>query len=1059
MKSFSDKMKWTAQVLAFALVYGVTARLSLLLAFQNTNASPVWPPSGMAFMFILFFGYRFWPGIVLGAFTANLLTFLHNGQSWAPTIIASMIIATGNALEAVLGVFLLHRFVRLRNPLNQTSDIFRLFGIAMLMCLVPAMMGPTVLAGLGVISWFVYPTAFWTWWLGDLTGILMLSPFFLMWYRRSTKVLSPSFEWRTVVDVVAFTVLLLTVTLGVFSGHLRPIFLNYPGSYLLIPIIVLAAFRFGQRGVGWSIPTISGIAIWGTIHGFGPFVRDELNESLLFLQIFIAVITMTGLVLAAVLKEKDKAQMVLRRNQRDLSDFFENATIGLHRIGPDGMIQWANKAELEMLGYKAEEYIGHPVIEFHVDRKKISDMLVRLGRGETLHNYEAQLRCKDGTIREVLIDANVLLENGRMVYVRGFTRDITDRKQIEKVLFAQEKWFRTLIENSADVITLVNADGTIIYSSPSTTKIIGYPLEEYIGRNVFEFIHLDDLDPITQRFQEVLAKPGNFVSAECRFRRKDGSWAWLEGSGSNMLTDDSIKAVVINCRDITARKKAEDDLRESQERLHGLFESSKDGIAYVSLEGILLDINEGYLKLMGYSKQELIGKTRFVDLTPPEYHQSDEENFRQVLETGQPLEYEKEYIRKDGSRVPVLLTVFVIRDAQDRPFGLGATIKDMTERKKAEVERFRLAAIVDSSSDAIIGKTLDGVITTWNRGAEELYGYTAEEMIGQPVSILVPSDRPNELPAILERLKNGEHIKQLETIRVCKDGTHITVSLTVSPIKNSVDKVIGASTIARDITERKRIEKQLQETARLKSEFTSTVSHELRTPLAISKEALSLLLRGKVGEFTPKQKEILTIASTNIDRLCFLIDDILDFSKIEAGKMEIHKEPWDIVPVVQESCNGWKLRADFKKISLNMTAPPGPLVIPVDKIRFLQILSNLLNNAAKFTPEGGRIDVIIEDEKDAVRFSVVDSGPGIAPEDMPKLFQKFQQFKRTHGPGARGTGLGLSIVKSLVELHGGEITVKSTVGKGSSFIFRLPKGTAPLATKEVVHGSQKDSDH
>jgi signal transduction histidine kinase len=246
------------------------------------------------------------------------------------------------------------------------------------------------------------------------------------------------------------------------------------------------------------------------------------------------------------------------------------------------------------------------------------------------------------------------------------------------------------------------------------------------------------------------------------------------------------------------------------------------------------------------------------------------------------------------------------------------------------------------------------------------------------------------------------------------------------------------------------------EASRAKSDFLANISHEIRTPLNGIVASADLLQRGEA--LSPATARHVRVIADSGELLLKQLGDILDFSKIEAGKMEIHKEPWDIIPVVQESCNGWKLRADFKKVSLNMTAPAGPLVIAVDKIRFLQILSNLLNNAAKFTPEGGRIDVAVEEEKDAVRFSVSDSGPGIAPEDMPKLFQKFQQFKRTHGPGARGTGLGLSIVKSLVELHGGEITVKSTVGKGSTFTFRLPKGTAPLATKEAVHGSQKDSD-
>jgi len=230
-----------------------------------------------------------------------------------------------------------------------------------------------------------------------------------------------------------------------------------------------------------------------------------------------------------------------------------------------------------------------------------------------------------------------------------------------------------------------------------------------------------------------------------------------------------------------------------------------------------------------------------------------------------------------------------------------------------------------------------------------------------------------------------------------------------------------------------------EESLKVKNEFTSTVSHELRTPLAISKEALSLVLRGKVGEISDKQKEIVTIASSNIDRLGFLINDILDTSKMEAGKLELNKENVDITRVVQHNCEEWQLRAAKKKIHLYVTAPDKPVMLDVDKVRFLQILANLISNAIKFTPENGRVGVLVDDKQDTVEFSVADTGPGIAPEDISKLFQKFQQLKRTYGPGMQGTGLGLSIVKSLVELHGGKVRVESELGKGSVFIFTLPK--------------------
>jgi len=225
----------------------------------------------------------------------------------------------------------------------------------------------------------------------------------------------------------------------------------------------------------------------------------------------------------------------------------------------------------------------------------------------------------------------------------------------------------------------------------------------------------------------------------------------------------------------------------------------------------------------------------------------------------------------------------------------------------------------------------------------------------------------------------------------------------------------------------------------MKSEFISSVSHELRTPLAISREALSLILRGKIGEISEKQNDIVSMASKNLDRLGYLINDILDIAKIEAGRMDLFKEMIDVSKLVKECCDAWKLKTATKELNLECNIPASKLEIPVDKTRFMQVLSNLINNAVKFTPPKGKVTVSINERGEYVEFSVKDSGVGISEEDSKKLFQKFQQVNRTPGAGAKGTGLGLSIVKSLIELHGGEVGVESKINKGSRFFFTIPK--------------------
>ncbi len=245
------------------------------------------------------------------------------------------------------------------------------------------------------------------------------------------------------------------------------------------------------------------------------------------------------------------------------------------------------------------------------------------------------------------------------------------------------------------------------------------------------------------------------------------------------------------------------------------------------------------------------------------------------------------------------------------------------------------------------------------------------------------------------------------------------------------------------LNERHYAQEAVRRALAIKDEFTSTVSHELRTPLAIAKEGLSLLMRERVGKLSEKQREIAAICTSHLDRLGVLINDILDFSKTEAKKMELDKKIYDVSDIIKDCYRGYKLQAQKKEIDFVLFVPEHPILLSVDKLRFLQIISNLINNALKFTPRSGKVEIRVNDMPTLFEFSVKDSGPGIAQRDLGNLFQKFSQLKREYGPGAQGTGLGLSIAKSLVELHGGRIYVESDPGKGAKFVFTIPKTEVP----------------
>jgi len=251
--------------------------------------------------------------------------------------------------------------------------------------------------------------------------------------------------------------------------------------------------------------------------------------------------------------------------------------------------------------------------------------------------------------------------------------------------------------------------------------------------------------------------------------------------------------------------------------------------------------------------------------------------------------------------------------------------------------------------------------------------------------------------------------------------------------------------------------KELQRLDQLKSDFVSTVSHELRTPLSITKEGISLVLDEVTGKLGEKQKDILKMSKDNIDRLATIINDLLDISKIEAGKVKLQKVLTDICGVTKDMSARWKLESDKKNQDLRFFVPDTQINIYLDTDKVIQILNNLISNAIKYTPQNGKIRVQLKDKKNSIEVVVADNGIGIAKEDIPKAFGKFQQFGRTAGPGAKGTGLGLAIVKQLVEMHQGTIKVESKLGKGTKFIFVIPKTETEEVFKEYINNEMREA--
>ncbi len=354
-----------------------------------------------------------------------------------------------------------------------------------------------------------------------------------------------------------------------------------------------------------------------------------------------------------------------------------------------------------------------------------------------------------------------------------------------------------------------------------------------------------------------------------------------------------------------------------------------------------------------------------------------------------------------------------------------------------------LAAIVDSSDDAIISKNLRSVVTSWNKGAERIFGYSKEEMVGQSIIRLLPPENLDEENVILSRLQSGERVDHFETVRMRKDGKIIHVSLTISPIRDETGIVIGASKIARDVTEQKvaaarlaEAHEQLKRADQMKAEFITTLSHELRTPLTAMSGWVHILKESQDPEDLSQGLEII---DRNIRAQTQLINDLLDMGRIESGKMSLDLQKLDLSSVVGPAVESLRPTAEVKNIRLTTAFASVNGMTMADKNRLQQVFWNLISNAIKFTPKGGRVHVTIERVNSHVEASVSDTGMGISREHLQAIFERFAQadasITRRHG----GLGLGLAIAKNLVELHGGTILARSEgADQGSTFTVYLP---------------------
>lgn len=683
-------------------------------------------------------------------------------------------------------------------------------------------------------------------------------------------------------------------------------------------------------------------------------------------------------------------------------------------------------------------------------------------------------------LKTIAFPVLIIYPTGSLLMCLLFLQQESRLKVINALKESEEK-YRLLVEKASNPIVKLDSSGRIIFINSFAQELIGFQPLEVIGKFAMGSIiqnNNNSFKEFAKIIDELIDKPEKYANTETEITCKNGSIKWVSWN-YKVIKEDNTNLIEILCvgNEITEKKKVELALIESEQKYRQLYESLMDGFAKVDLGGRIIDCNNAFLEMVGYSKEELLTLT-YNDITPKCWHEFERSILNEhFFKLGYTQQYEKEYIRKNGEIISVELRTYLSVKETSGATGMWAIIRDITQRKRAEIELVKseekYRTIIELASDTIILGDEKGNLISANLKATELTGYSIEELTTMNISHLFSESTLNKSPLRYDLLQEGKVIINERLIRK-KNGSEVHVEMNSKKMPHNT-----YISIIRDITERIKTEKSLRENEqllrkqnaeyqalneelnetnqkirdinekliiateralesdRLKSSFLANMSHEIRTPMNGIIGFSELLLKPNI---TPTEiNKYVDIITKSSKQLLSIINDIIDISKIEAGQVTINNVPININQTLKDVSNLYSVPSKSKNNSLKLSFPENSnsLTIISDETKINQIVGNLVSNAIKFTTNGEiEIGYVIKDSY--LELFVKDNGIGIDPENQTLIFERFRQVEGTNSSSINGTGLGLAISKSLVEMLGGKIWVDSALGHGAKFYFTLP---------------------
>ena len=615
-------------------------------------------------------------------------------------------------------------------------------------------------------------------------------------------------------------------------------------------------------------------------------------------------------------------------------------------------------------------------------------------------------------------------------------------------------WWFAAFEAARDAMVILDDDRYLVHANPAACRLLGVDTNALAGRRIDEFASALERATYDQVWASVLLAGSH--EGEYELCREDGLRVAVESTIVARVAPARHLSIL---RDVTERKAKDELLGRQRRQLVKAQAIGRFGSWQRDLVTNEVEWSDEMCRICGVNPESLIRPDQFLHVTYPDDRARLHDVVSAAIATRGAFICEYRIVRPDGAvRVIESRGEVVVAD-DGTPLRIDGTGQDITERRQAEVERQNLSTVLDASEDAITACHVDGTFSVWNRGAEKLFGYTAQEALGQPLDLVVPPGARDAAKENVERILRGERVAPFETLLVTKSGRGVVVALTLSAIINERGDIAGTAAIGRDITEAKRAQAALAdanaslvEALQAKSEFMANMNHELRTPLNGVLGVSGLLADTALDD---EQREYVEALRVSGESLMAVIEDILDFSKLEAGKLALEREPVELRALVEEVCSIVAVSQPARAVEVISAVPAGtPAAVWGDHKRLRQVLTNLTHNAVKFT-EAGEVRVAVTwgagtTDEIELRFEVVDTGIGIDPQQQQTIFESFSQADGSTTRRYGGTGLGLTIAQQLVALMGGEIGVHSIPGAGSTFWFTLPTAVVTPDTPRLL---------